>query len=105
MQKFYVVDWRPIPDLAFDLFAVPLVRLGLTPVEAGRAFLAIAALLYVAGGHLLAKAAAGRRSWLGVILPLLFYSSLLFYGFINFVFGFGVFLVVVRALVAGGGSS
>lgn len=93
MQKFYVVDWRPIPDLAFDLFAVPLVRLGLTPVEAGRAFLAIAALLFVAGGHLLAKAAAGRRSWLGVILPLLFYSSMLLYGFINFVFGFGVFLV------------
>ena len=28
-----------------------------------------------------------------MILPLLFYGSLLFYGFINFVFGFGVFLV------------
>ncbi len=93
MQKFYVVDWRPIPDLAFDLFAVPLVRLGLTPVAAGRLFLAIAALLYVIGGHLLAQGATGRRSWLGVVLPLLFYSSMLFYGFINFVFGFGVFLV------------
>ena len=23
MRQFYVVDWRPIPDLAFDLFAVP----------------------------------------------------------------------------------
>ena len=93
MQRFYVVDWRPIPDLAFDLFAVPLVRLGMSPVAAGRLFLAIAALLYVIGGHLLAQAAAGRRSWLGVVLPLLFYSSMLFYGFINFVFGFGVFLV------------
>jgi hypothetical protein len=93
MQKYYVVDWRPIPDLAFDLFAVPLVRLGLSPIEAGRLFLATAVLLYVTGGHLLAKAAAGRRSWLGVILPFLFYSSALFYGFINFVFGFGVFLV------------
>ena len=93
MQKYYVVDWRPIPDLAFDLFAVPLVRLGLTPVEAGRCFLAAAVLLYVIGGHLLAQAAAGKRSWLGVILPFLFYSSALLYGFINFVFGFGVFLV------------
>ncbi len=93
MQRFYVVDWRPIPDLAFDLFAVPLVRLGMSPVAAGRLFLAIAALLYVIGGHLLAQAAAGRRSWLGVVLPLLFYSSMLFYGFLNFVFGFGVFLV------------
>ena len=93
MQKFYVVDWRPIPDLAFDLFAVPLVRLGMSPLEAGRLFLAIAALLYLVGGHLLGKAARGRRSWLGVILPLLFYNSMLFYGFINFVFGFGVFLV------------
>jgi hypothetical protein len=93
MQKFYVVDWRPIPDLAFDLFAVPLVRLGLSPLEAGRLFLAVAALLYLLGGHLLAKAARGKRSWLGVILPLLFYNSMLFDGFINFVFGFGVFLV------------
>ncbi len=93
MQKFYLVDWRPIPDLAFDLFAVPLVRLGVSPLMAGRLFLAIAALLYVIGGHQLAKAAAGRRSWLGVVLPLLFYNSMLFYGFINFVFSFGVFLV------------
>jgi hypothetical protein len=93
MQQFYVVDWRPIPDLAFDLFAVPLVRIGMSPLFAGRLFLAIAALLYLGGGHLLAKAAAGRRSWLGVILPLLFYSSMLFFGFLNFVFGFGVFLV------------
>jgi hypothetical protein len=93
MRKFYVVDWRPIPDLAFDLFAVPLVRLGLTPIDTGRAFLSIAALLYVIGGHLLAKSAVGKRSWLGVCLPLLFYNSMLFYGFINYVFGFGVFLV------------
>lgn len=93
MKQFYLVDWRPIPDLAFDLFAVPLVRIGLSPLVAGRLFLATAALLYLIGGHLLAKAAAGRRSWLGVILPLLFYTSMLFYGFLSFVFGFGVFLV------------
>ena len=65
----------------------------MTPVEAGRLFLAIAALLFVVGGHLLAKSVSGRRSWLGVILPLLFYNSMLLYGFINFVFGFGVFMV------------
>ena len=94
MHRYYVSDWRPIPDLAFDLFAVPLVRLGLTPAEAGRCFLAVAVLLYVIGGHLLAQAAAGKRSWLGVILPFLFYSSALLYGFVNFVFGFGAFLVV-----------
>ena len=94
MHRYYVSDWRPIPDMAFDLFAVPLVRLGLTPAEAGRCFLAVAVLLYVIGGHLLAQAAAGKRSWLGVILPFLFYSSALLYGFVNFVFGFGAFLVV-----------
>jgi hypothetical protein len=93
MRAFYVTDWRPIPDLAFDLFGVPLVRLGLTPLDVGRLFLATAAVLYAVGGHLLARAAAGRRSWLGVVLPFLFYTSMLFYGFINFVFGFGVFLV------------
>ena len=94
MHRYYVSDWRPIPDMAFDLFAVPLVRLGLTPVEAGRCFLAVAALLYVDRRAPARKAAAGKRSWLGVILPFLFYSSALFYGFVNFVFGFGAFLVV-----------
>ena len=43
MKQFYLVDWRPIPDLAFDLFAVPLVRIGLSPLVAGRLFLATAA--------------------------------------------------------------
>ena len=38
MQKFYVVDWRPIPDLAFDLFSVPLVRIGLTPSRPAACF-------------------------------------------------------------------
>lgn len=93
MRAYYVTDWRPIPDLAFDLLGIPLVRLGLTPLDAGRMFLATAAVLYAVGGHLLARAAARRRSWLGVVLPFLFYTSMLFYGFINFVFGFGVFLV------------
>src|SRR5581483_3554127 len=93
MQRWYTVDWRPIPDLAFDLVGVPLVRLGLSPLAATRLFLVVTVLLYVAGGHLVASALHGRRSWAGVVLPLVLYDSMLLLGFLNFVFGFGVFLV------------
>jgi hypothetical protein len=97
MQQHYVVDWRPVPNLAFDLAAVPLVRLGLSPLDAGRLFLALTSLLYVLGGHLLATAMRGRRTWLGVVLPLVLYSSMLFLGFLSFVFGFALFLIAYAA--------
>jgi len=101
MRQLYEVDWRPIPNLAFDLVGVPLVRLGLSPVAAGRLFLCATALLYVLGGHLLAAATRGRRSWLGVVLPLVLYSSMLLLGFLSFVFGFALFLIAYALWFAG----
>jgi hypothetical protein len=92
MRKYFIVDWRPIPDMGFELFSVPLVRLGISPILVARAFLGVAIAVYVAAGHLLAKAALGRRSLRGLLLPLMFYNSTLAFGFVDFTFGLSLSL-------------
>jgi hypothetical protein len=90
-QQRYSVHLTPVPDLAMDLVVVPL--LGFLPLlVAGKVFLTLTAILYVMGCSEVGKAVAGKPNWLALISALTFFNYQLFYGFVDFMFGAGVFL-------------
>ena len=90
-QQRYVVAYDPIPNLAIDLIVVPLLRL-LPLMVCGKVFLTLAAVLYVVGCSEVGRAVTGEPNWLALVCALTFYNSALLYGFVNYIFGVGVFL-------------
>jgi hypothetical protein len=90
-QQRYVLDRSPLPNLAIDLIVTPLLRI-LPLLVAGKVFLWLAAALYVFGCSAVGRAATGKPNWLALVCALAFYNSALLYGFVNYVFGVGVFL-------------
>jgi hypothetical protein len=58
----------------------------------GRLFLSLAALLYVAGCSEVGRAVTGKPNWLALICAFTFYNSALLLGFVNYLFGLGIFL-------------
>jgi hypothetical protein len=92
-QQRYILDHSPLPNLAIDLIVTPLLRI-LPLIVAGKVFLSIAAALYVLGCSAVGRAVTGKPNWLALVCAFTFYNSQLLYGFVNYVFGIGVFLCV-----------
>jgi len=92
-QQRYFLDYSPLPNLAIDLIVTPLLRV-LPLIVAGKVFLSLAAALYVGGCSAVGRAVTGKPNWLALICAFTFYNSALLYGFVNYVFGVGVFLCV-----------
>jgi hypothetical protein len=90
-QQRYSLDRTPLPNLAIDLFVVPLSRF-LPLLVCGKLFLSIAAALYIFGCSELGKAIAGKPNWLALVCALTFYNTELLKGLVNFIFGIAVFL-------------
>jgi hypothetical protein len=90
-QQRFIVVHGPIPDLAIEIVVLPLLRL-LPLMVCGRLFLSLAALLYVAGCSEVGRAVTGKTNWLALIGAFTFYNSALLLGFVNYLFGLGVFL-------------
>ena len=90
-QERYIVVHAPIPNLAMDVIAVPLMHL-FPPEISGKIVLTIAALLYGIGCSAVGKAILGRPNWLALVAALTFYNSALLYGFVNYMFGVAMFL-------------
>jgi hypothetical protein len=90
-QQRYIVSHDPIPNLAIDLVVVPLLRL-LPVMACGKVFLTLAAVLYAVGCSEVGRAVRGKPTWLALVSAFTFYNSCLLYGFVNYVFGVGVFL-------------
>jgi hypothetical protein len=90
-QQRYVLDHSPLPNLAIDLIVTPLLRI-LPLIVAGKVFLSLAAALYVLGCSAVGRAVIGKPNWLALVCAFTFYNSALLYGFVNYVFGIGVFL-------------
>jgi hypothetical protein len=87
---------EPIPNLAMDIVAPPLI--GLLPVlTAARVFVALEILLFVAGVHALGRALHGRPTWLAVPLAFCVLNSMFLYGFLNYMFGVGLFCLALAA--------
>ena len=90
-QQRYVLDHSPLPNLAIDLIVTPLLRI-LPLIVAGKVFLSLAAALYVLGCSAVGRAVIGKPNWLALVCAFTFYNSPLLFGFVNYVFGIGVFL-------------
>ncbi len=90
-QQRYFLVYDPIPNLAIDLVVVPLLHF-FPLLVCGKLFLSLAATLYVVGCSAVGRAATGKPNWLALVCAFTFYNSQLLFGFVNFVFGIGVFL-------------
>jgi hypothetical protein len=90
-QQRYELDHSPLPNLAIDLVVVPLLRL-FPLIVCGKIFLSLAAVLYVMGCSEVGRAVSGKPNWLALVCAFTFYNSQLHWGFVNYIFGVGVFL-------------
>jgi len=85
---------EPIPNIAIDVIVPVLLRFT-SIVPASKVFLAGLILLFVLGCHLLGRAIHGQPTWLAVPCSFFVYNSTLFYGYVNYVAGVGLFSVAV----------
>lgn len=95
----YVAHWRLLPDLAMDLVVPPLAHL--IGVElAGRTFIALTMLLLVAGTMTLHRVLHGRIGLWPLCSLLFVYNAVLYWGFLNCLFGMGIGLFLFTAWIA-----
>jgi hypothetical protein len=95
----YVVDWRLLPNLAMDLVLPALAQF--MPLEyAGRLFIALTMLSLVLGTAALHKALHGRVGLWPLASLLFVYNSVLYWGFVGFLFTLGLALLTFSAWVA-----
>jgi hypothetical protein len=93
LSQMYAPSWHIIPNLAMDLIVPPL--LPLLPLHlAGRLFLGLVLLLQFAGIVALHRAIYRRRSWWPLTSCLILYNGTFLLGFLNFLLGMGVALLV-----------
>jgi hypothetical protein len=92
-QQRFRLDYSPLPNLAIDLIVTPLLRI-MPLLRAGKVFLSLAATLYVVGCSETGRALTGKPNWLAIVCAFTFYNSPFLFGFVNYVFGIGVFLCV-----------
>src|SRR6185312_4403226 len=91
-NAFYAVRWAPLPDLAADLLAPPLIRLGVPLPLAGKAFLVLSFALIAGGTVWLNRIVTARWRWWPLLGFLLLYNRSFLWGFINYLFGLGLAL-------------
>jgi hypothetical protein len=88
----YEARWKPYPNLAMDAIVVPLQR-DLDVDTASRIFLVSIPLLFLFGVHRLGRVLHGRPAPAAPLAAYVFFHTLYFYGFLNYVFGVGLFLL------------
>jgi hypothetical protein len=92
--------WGPYPNLAFDLFAVPLTK-ALDVVVVGKLFLTLTVLVWCGGCHALAQATLGRMAWRTLVACFFVTCEPFLLGYANFAFGMGFALFSVAAILRG----
>jgi hypothetical protein len=98
-SSMYAPHWAIIPDLGTDLVLPPLLRV--LPVHvAGRIVVACAVLLPVLGTVAYSRAVFGTRSLWPLGSVLVAYNGTLLMGFLNFVAGAGLALLLAAAWIA-----
>lgn len=91
-QQLFLLVLEPLPNTACDLL-LPVLLNWCPPLVAGKLFLSAIVLLFGWGCHLLAAGIHGRPSWTAPLCALLAYHSNFLYGFVNYAFGLGLFLI------------
>jgi hypothetical protein len=92
LQANYVVAWKIAPYLAMDLI-IPLLARFMSIYTAGQVFLYDCLLQFVIGTAAIHAALYRRLSPWPVASALFAYSFVVSYGFVNYVFGVGVWLL------------
>ncbi len=99
LSRMYAAHWAIIPNLGTDLVLPPLLHL--LPVHlAGRMIIGIAILLPVFGTIAYSRAVFGERSLWPFASALVAYNGTLLLGFLNFVAGAGLALLLAAAWIA-----
>ncbi|HVH75913.1 MAG TPA: hypothetical protein VM755_13445 [Stellaceae bacterium] len=95
----YLVAWRILPDLAMDLIVPPLTRI-ISIETAGRVFVALTMLALIAGTATLHRVLNGRWALWPLWSALFVYNAVLFWGFLNCLFGVGACLFALAGWIA-----
>lgn len=95
----YVAHWRLVPDLAMDLIVPPLGHL-LGVEQAGRVFIGLTMVTLVAGTIALHRVLYGRIGLWPLASLLFVYNAVLYWGFLNCLFGMGIALLLFAAWIA-----
>jgi hypothetical protein len=93
LQQTYRSQWTLSPYLAMDLFAVPLGHV-MNTYWAARVFLIILVLSFCAGCYTLSATIQKRFTWIAPISCFLVYNSTMLWGFVNYMFGVSMFMLV-----------
>jgi hypothetical protein len=98
LQANYVVAWKLAPYLAMDLI-VPKLTQFMSIYTAGRVFLCICLLLFVLGTAAVHAALFRRLSFWPAASALFAYSYVFSLGFVNYLFGVGIWLLAFAAWI------
>jgi hypothetical protein len=91
LRNFYATEWLPYPNLGMDLLVTPVADV-IGAEAAGRWFLVLLPTLFLFGADRVARGLHGRFSFAAPLAAFFFFNTLYFYGFVNYVFGVGLFL-------------
>ena len=93
-SHFYHINWAPIGAFAIDLMLPPLVKA--VGVEwTAKIFLLAIFFLLSSGAIFLNWALTRRPSWWPFVSFLLLYNAIVTWGFVNYLFGLGLFLWIL----------
>jgi hypothetical protein len=96
LQQTYRSHWQLSPYLAMDLIAVPLAHV-MNIYWAARLFLIVLVLSFCAGCYALSASIQKGITWIAPIACFLVYDSSMLWGFLNYMFGVSVFMLVLAA--------
>lgn len=92
LQNLFLLDLKPMPNLAIDLLVPPLLSV-LSPIPAAKVFLSLLVLLFAAGCHLAGQAFYGRPVWTAPAAACCVFNATYLFGFVNSVAGSAFFLL------------
>ncbi len=95
----YQIHWRILPDLAMDLVVPPISRV-VSIEAAGRLFIALTVLTLIGGTASLHRVLHGRWAVWPLWSALFVYNAVLFWGFLNCLFGIGASLFALSGWIA-----
>jgi hypothetical protein len=91
-QQNFIPTRELLPNLAIDITGGYLLRF-INVTTFSRLFLASIVLLFGFGCHKLGRAIHGRPTMMAILCCFLIYNSMLLYGFVNYLFGLGMFCI------------
>lgn len=99
LQRFYLVEWRPIPNLMMELL-VPALHRFLDIYLSGEIFTLTIFVVILSGTLVLSRALNGRWSAVPLLASPFLYCGVLLVGVMNYLFGIGLALWAFAAWVA-----